>query len=899
MSKIFNYDSSTIRIVRDDENINFYSKDLLIVYGIFPNVIFEYDGNVVEKLDYTNITSPDETTLNEYVTLFQTWIDQYIPPVPDPTIKLKAHTVGEPDIEIDIAIGTNLSITNNTLNATGGGGSSVTSVTDNGNGVVTVDNTNPLTPIIEFNGVNVDGVTVTGDGTAGNPLVSPGGILKGTASGTDTFTTTITGVTAYNDGDAYLIRFTNGNTTGCTLNINSLGAKNLYRNNDGLLIGGDIESGAEMFCIYNSIINGFQLIGTSPNILLSYVTNADSVTITKGQPVYAFSGQGDRLTVKLAYNTLDATSAQTVGLVLSTSIATNQKGLIIVSGLLDGLSILPTATWNDGDPVYLGATAGTITNVKPHAPNHLVYLGFVTTASNGSAGRLYVRVQNGYELDELHNVQAQTPTYKDTLWYDNTVSPAQWKTASIPTILGYTPVNKAGDTMTGSLILNANPSVAYGAATKDYVDTLINGIDWKTSVNAATTTALPSYTVGGSGQTLTGTGLLGLIDGISLTLNQRLLVKNETSTNTPNNGIYVLTQVSPFILTRTSDANTSTLLAEATVSVAGGSTLSNTQWHCNPASVPVIIGSTNITFAQIGSGVYTASSPLSITGNIISIQDAAADGTTKGAAAFTASDFNSTSGIISIDYTNGQSASSLNKGFLTSTDWNTFNGKQDALSSGVNIKTVQSTSIVGSGDVTITDANLSTSDITTNDVSTTKHGFAPKAPNDTTKFLRGDATWAVPNNNEGWSIIIKSANQDVTNNATLQDDTDFQFSVVAGGHYMVSMNLTTSANNSTGDLKWGFNVSAGTIKGYGSIQSIGTTSAVQNVIISANSINVTTAIPIGAESDIDFLVHSVISYSFTASANATFKFQFANNAAGAGRTSRTWKGSILKYKRLD
>jgi hypothetical protein len=726
-------------------------------------------------------------------------------------------------------------------------------------------------------------------------------ILKGTASGTDTYTSTISGVTAYNDGDAYLIRFTNGNTTGCTLNINSLGAIPLFRNNDGQLIGGDIVDGAEMFCIYNSTANIFQVIGTAPNTLLAYVTNADSVTITKGMPVYAFGGTGDRMTVKRAYNTTDATSAQTVGFVLSTSIASNQKGLIMMQGLLDGLNILPTSTYADGDAIYLGATAGTITKTKPYAPNHLVYLGFVTTASNGSAGRLYVRVQNGYELDELHNVQAQTPTYKDTLWYDNTVSPAQWKTASIPTILGYTPVNKTGDTMTGALILNANPSTALGAATKDYVDTLINGIDWKTSVNAATTTILPSYTVSGSGQILTGSGPLGLTDGVSLIANQRLLVKNETSTNIPNNGIYIVTQVSPFILTRASDANTSTLLAEATVSIAGGSTLSNTQWHCNPASVPITIGSTNITFAQIGSGVYTTSSPLSITGNIISIADAVADGTTKGAATFTASDFNSASGVISIDYTNGQASSSSNKGFLTSTDWSTFNGKQDALSSGVNIKTVQSTSIVGSGDVTITDANLSTSDITTNDVSTSKHGFVPKAPNDTTRFLRGDATWNVPTFTDpsGWTTIVKSANQDVTNNATLQDDTDLQFSVVAGGHYMVSMNLTTSANNSTGDLKWSFNVSSGNMKGHGTIQSIGSTSAVQNVIVTANSTNVTTAIAIGAESDLDFLVHSQISYSFTASANATFKFQFANNAAGAGRTSRTWKGSILKYKTLD
>jgi hypothetical protein len=238
-----------------------------------------------------------------------------------------------------------------------------------------------------------------------------------------------------------LIRFTNGNTTSATLNINGLGAIPLFRNNDGPLLGGDILDGGEMLCIYNSTLVEFQVIGISPNSLIAYVTNDDSVTITKGQAVYAFSGTGDRMTVKLANNVGDATSAQTVGLVLSTSIAANQKGVIMMQGLLDGLSILPTSTFADGEPIYLGSTPGSITNVKPYAPNHLVYLGVVTTASNGSAGRMYVRVQNGYELDELHNVQAQSPSLNDTLWYDNTVTPAQWKTASIPTILGYTPPN--------------------------------------------------------------------------------------------------------------------------------------------------------------------------------------------------------------------------------------------------------------------------------------------------------------------------------------------------------------------------------------------------------------------------------------------------------------------------
>lgn len=66
----------------------------------------------------------------------------------------------------------------------------------------------------------------------------------------------------------------------------------------------------------------------------------------------------------------------------------------------------------------------------------------------------------------------------------------------------------------------------------------------------------------------------------------------------------------------------------------------------------------------------------------VSIADAAADGATKGAATFTAADFSSASGVISIDYTNGQSASSSNKGFLTSADWSTFNTKTRALTLG-------------------------------------------------------------------------------------------------------------------------------------------------------------------------------------------------------------------------
>jgi hypothetical protein len=275
------------------------------------------------------------------------------------------------------------------------------------------------------------GLALSG-GTLSSSALS-GSILHGIAAGTDTYTVTITGATAYADGDAYLINFTNGNTTSATLNINGQGAIALWRNNDGPLIGGDIVSGGEILCVYRAATNVFQCIGTAPNTLLAYVTNAETSTITKGQAVYVSGGTGDRIKVKLAYNTSDATSAQTIGIVQSTSIAANQKGLIIVQGQLDNLSLFPTATWADGDFIYLGATPGTLTNVKPFAPNHLVYLGYVTTASNGSAGRMYVKVQNGYEMNEIHDVYINPATLAngDLLQYNSSTD--LWENESLST----------------------------------------------------------------------------------------------------------------------------------------------------------------------------------------------------------------------------------------------------------------------------------------------------------------------------------------------------------------------------------------------------------------------------------------------------------------------------------
>jgi hypothetical protein len=157
------------------------------------------------------------------------------------------------------------------------------------------------------------------------------------------------------------------------------------------------------------------------------VYNADSVTINKGEPVYVFGAQGTNISVKRALNTGDATSAQTLGLA-NESIAAGATGIVICQGVLKNIDT-STPSYTAGQALYLGATAGSITTTKPFAPNHLVYLGFVETV-NSVSGRIYVRVQNGYELDEIHDVQiTTTPSNNQVLSYETASS--LWKPRTI------------------------------------------------------------------------------------------------------------------------------------------------------------------------------------------------------------------------------------------------------------------------------------------------------------------------------------------------------------------------------------------------------------------------------------------------------------------------------------
>jgi len=139
---------------------------------------------------------------------------------------------------------------------------------------------------------------------------------------------------------------------------------------------------------------------------------------------------------------------------------------------------------------------------------------------------------------------------------------------------------------------------------------------------------------------------------------------------------------------------------------------------------------------------------------------------------------------------------------------------------------------------------------------------------------------------DGYTYIIKSANQDVTN-AGVTNDTEFYFSTVASGHYLISMDLVISGNNTTAD----FYVDAGTITGKGTCQ---------NIIITAAAAQNVRAIVTGAPTaSLDNLVAVKMQFACIVSNATTFRYRFGNASTSSGRTSRTWKGSIMRWKRLD
>ena len=190
---------------------------------------------------------------------------------------------------------------------------------------------------------------------------------------------------------------------------------------------------------------------------------------------------------------------------------------------------------------------------------------------------------------------------------------AQSKISGLTTDLG----NKlplAGGTMSGAIAMGTNkitglgePTSAQDAATKSYVDTTVQGIDWKASVKAATTANVTLASDLENGDTL---------DGVTLATGDRVLVKDQSTGS--ENGIYVVKASGAPDRSTDADtgaevtANFAVFVEQGTVNADSGFTLTN--------NGSVTIGTTALAFTQFtGLGQIIAGTGLDKTGNTLDI----------------------------------------------------------------------------------------------------------------------------------------------------------------------------------------------------------------------------------------------------------------------------------------
>lgn len=175
--------------------------------------------------------------------------------------------------------------------------------------------------------------------------------------------------------------------------------------------------------------------------------------------------QGQRLAVLLAQADSDINSATAIGLVTE-DIDVNQEGFITTSGNVSDIDTTGanswggTETWQDGDILYLSPDhAGYLTNVKPVTPGHLVVIGWVVYAHQNH-GKIFVKVDNGYELEELHDVLVTSVADEDILRWN--ASGPYWENVPATTYADKTYIHiqgTASSTWSVAHSLNKYPSV--------------------------------------------------------------------------------------------------------------------------------------------------------------------------------------------------------------------------------------------------------------------------------------------------------------------------------------------------------------------------------------------------------------------------------------------------------
>jgi len=204
------------------------------------------------------------------------------------------------------------------------------------------------------------------------------------------------------------------------------------------------------------------------------------------------------------------------------------------------------------------------------------------------------------KLKALAELQTGSTVNGNTIWHAGNDGSGSGLDAD--TVKGYTPVNKAGDTMTGVLTLSGDPTSALHATTKQYVDSVAQGLIVKDACKVATT----------GNVTLSGTQT---IDGVSVAAGDRVLVKNQSTAS--QNGIYTAASST---WSRAADADSSDEVKYGMfIYVSQGTTNGGTGWVMSTSGT-ITLGTTAINFTQFsGSAQISAEEGLYRSGNAVGI----------------------------------------------------------------------------------------------------------------------------------------------------------------------------------------------------------------------------------------------------------------------------------------
>ena len=195
-------------------------------------------------------------------------------------------------------------------------------------------------------------------------------------------------------------------------------------NKDTINISNTLTEGFGINIIADSINIDSAVILNTQQKQIAYVKNQSGTTMYKGQAVYSSGSTGDNKLVQLASSNTEQASSKTFGIVETDSIPNGSHGYIITFGVLSGFN---TNGLTEGSSVYLSNTLGQLTTTKPVAPLHSVTIGICIREQQNN-GSIFVKIQNGFELNELHDVLITSPVnnaslyYSGGLWRDTTAT---------------------------------------------------------------------------------------------------------------------------------------------------------------------------------------------------------------------------------------------------------------------------------------------------------------------------------------------------------------------------------------------------------------------------------------------------------------------------------------------